>query len=60
LAQAIRGALDQPELAAARRTALLERAKKLFSASRMAHDVTRFYGDLSQARAKHLGLYQSS
>jgi glycosyltransferase involved in cell wall biosynthesis len=47
LARAIRDTLDQPKLA----TALQERAKKLFSAARMAHDVTRFYGDLSQARA---------
>ncbi len=52
LARAIRSNLDQPELAKERHFALQNRARKLFSAPRMARDVTRFYSDLSQMRAR--------
>ncbi len=46
LAQAIRTALDMPEFAKRRSDALRERAKKLFSTTRMAREITRFYADL--------------
>ena len=46
LARAIRNALDAPVLAEARANQLLDRARKLFSAPRMARDITRFYSDL--------------
>jgi glycosyltransferase involved in cell wall biosynthesis len=52
LAYAIRGELDQAGAAAKRCAALQERARKMFSAPRMARDVTRFYADLSQARVQ--------
>jgi len=46
LARAIRTELESPVLAQMHCEALQDRARKLFSAARMARDVTRFYTDL--------------
>jgi glycosyltransferase involved in cell wall biosynthesis len=53
LAQAIRAALETPELTKPCCAALQDRARKLFSASRMARDVTRFYADLKETAAAY-------
>jgi glycosyltransferase involved in cell wall biosynthesis len=52
LAQAMARTLDAPGRAHALALALKQRAQMLFSAPRMAREVTRFYGELSQSQQR--------